>query len=520
MFELAKYQYVTDGTSEGTQLVADISPGSGSSAPRELTEANGKLFFAASDAQNSSGLYVTDGTNEGTNLIADLNLGRSFISRSLTQFNDKLYFVADDGENGRELYVSDGTSEGTQLVADINPGSGSSFDFFSNPYFAELDGKLYFRANDGENGSELYVTDGTGEGTQLVADINPGSSSSDPGELTQFDDKLYFVADDGENGRDLYVTNGTSEATQLVTDLNLGSGSSYSARLTVFNNELFFRANDERVGEELFKLTFDDGTVTQPLNPITGTDNDDNLIGTDADDEIAGNQGNDSITGKLGNDVLLGRSGNDVLDGGEGDDTLDGGEGTDTAVYQFAPAAATVTLDEESTPGTASDGYGGTDSLFDLENVIGSEFDDNLTGNSGNNSLTGRGGNDRIAGGEGDDFFTGSNGADILNGGAGSDRFIYLSANEGGDTIADFAVGTDKIVAVASSFGGGLSAGELPVESFVYGSAATSSEQRFIFDDASRELFFDADGSGAASQQLIATFEGESKLSAGDIQLL
>ena len=573
--ESGRELYVTDGTTEGTQLVKDIFPGSevlstrdfsgnprtvqSSSSPRYITELNDKLYFTATDGESGSELYVTDGTAEGTQLVKDINPGSdSSINPedrpNFTKFNGKLYFTADDGTSGSELFVTDGTTKGTNLVKDINPGSGSSSvvveetdfldrttSFYDSPNFTEFNGRLYFRANDGTSGSELFVTDGTAEGTKLVADINQGSGSSlivgeetylgrtfiddrptfidDRPNFTEFNDKLYFRANDGTSGEELYVTDGTTEGTKLVADINSGSGSSYPSSLTVFGNELFFNANDGTSGRELFKLTFD-GTVTQSLNPISGTANNDNLVGTDGDDEISGNGSNDGITGESGNDMLAGNSGNDVLDGGAGDDTLDGGEGTDTAVYQFAPAAVTVALGEPEMGGTASDGDGGTDSLFNLENAIGSEFDDNLTANSGNNSLTGRGGNDAIAGGSGDDFLTGSTGADILTGGEGSDQFVYLNPNEGGDTITDFVVGTDKIAAVASGFGGELSAGELPESSFVMGSAATNSEQRFVFNDASSELFFDADGSGAASQQLIATLDGVSNLSAGDILLL
>ena len=234
--------------------------------------------------------------------------------------------------------------------------------------------------------------------------------------------------------------------------------------LSVLGDELFFVANNGQVRGELFKLTFDgdgdvdnDGTITQPLKPIAGTSGDDNLTGTDANDEISSQGGNDGITGGLGNDLLKGQSGNDVLDGGAGTDTLNGGAGVDTVVYQFDPAGVTVDLNA----GAATDGYGDSDSLNNLENVIGSDFADNLTGNSSDNSLAGRSGDDSILGGDGADLITGSDGADTLGGGAGNDRFIYLNANEGGDTISDFSVGSDRILVVSGVFGGGLTAGTL-----------------------------------------------------------
>ena len=218
----------------------------------------------------------------------------------------------------------------------------------------------------------------------------------------------------------------------------------------------------------------------------------------------------------MGNDLLKGQSGNDALDGGAGADTLNGGNGVDTVVYQFDPAGVTVDLNTA----TATDGYGDSDSLNNLENVIGSDFNDNLTGDNNDNSLTGRSGDDLILGGAGADLITGSDGADTLGGGAGSDRFIYLNANEGGDTISDFTPGSDRILILSAAFGGELAAGTLANDNFVLGSAATNGNQRFIFNNESGELFFDSDGNGSSEQKLLAKLDGVSGLSAGDIQLL
>lgn len=92
--------------------------------------------------------------------------------------------------------------------------------------------------------------------------------------------------------------------------------------------------------------------------------------------------------------------------------------------------------------------------------------------------------------------------------------------NEGGDTITDFAVGTNKIAAVAAGFNSGSPVGVLPESRFATGSGAPSSEQRFVFSESCSELFFNTDGSGSSPQQLIVTLKGVSNLSAGDITLL
>ncbi len=92
----------------------------------------------------------------------------------LTRVGDLVFFAADDGVHGRELWISDGTLNGTRMLKDINRGRDSSL----LAHFSEVDGLLFFRADDGLHGRELWVSDGTAEGTRMVRDINPGSSPS------------------------------------------------------------------------------------------------------------------------------------------------------------------------------------------------------------------------------------------------------------------------------------------------------------------------------------------------------
>jgi len=102
------------------------------------------------------------GTAAGTVLVKDIKPGAGFSSPgSLTLVDGTLFFAADDGLNGRELWASDGTAAGTVLVKDINPGAGDSA-----PYeLATVNGTLFFRADDGTTGEELWTSDGTAAGT-------------------------------------------------------------------------------------------------------------------------------------------------------------------------------------------------------------------------------------------------------------------------------------------------------------------------------------------------------------------
>jgi ELWxxDGT repeat protein len=75
---------------------------------------------------------------------------------------------------------------------------------------------LFFTADDGASGRELWKSDGTEAGTEMVADIQPGATGSGPAELTAADATLYFVADDGVHGRQLWKSDGTATGTVLV----------------------------------------------------------------------------------------------------------------------------------------------------------------------------------------------------------------------------------------------------------------------------------------------------------------
>jgi ELWxxDGT repeat protein len=162
------------------------------SAPDHLTNVNGTLFFSADDGLGSgTELWMSNGTQAGTVMVADINqqptgqLGVDGDSNpdSLVSFNGLLYFSADDGINGRQLWVSNGTKQGTFLLQDINPAGDpgvADLTVVGSGKFA----RLFFIADDGSHGSELWSTDGTALGAALVRDITPGSAGSSLSDFT------------------------------------------------------------------------------------------------------------------------------------------------------------------------------------------------------------------------------------------------------------------------------------------------------------------------------------------------
>ncbi|MDJ0719355.1 MAG: hypothetical protein QNJ54_34905 [Prochloraceae cyanobacterium] len=102
------------------------------------------------------------------------------------------------------------------LVKDIFPGSNGSIP----ENLTNVNGTLFFTANDGINGKELWKSDGTEEGTTLVKDIRLGISSSNPSNLINLDGALFFTADDGINGTELWTLPPNEKPTAIILSSN------------------------------------------------------------------------------------------------------------------------------------------------------------------------------------------------------------------------------------------------------------------------------------------------------------
>jgi ELWxxDGT repeat protein len=302
------------GTRSGTRLVKDIDPGplvikkmekteTGSSAPDSVLRTKKWIYFQASTVKYGEELWKSDGTTSGTKIVKDIvpGPGDSGPEDIVSTAPRTTFFRAWDKKHGEELWRTDGTESGTKLIKDINPDlpPGARCDQsecgipkgWSHPDTVTVMGKqVFFAADDGKHGVELWKSDGTEKGTTLVKDINtvPGNSNpNDKGDainrsaevekLYVVGKTLYFRASDGKHGVELWKSDGTESGTTLVKDINPAApdpintackrrkscaGSSWVDDITVVGKtaagrRIYFTATDGKHGLELWKS---DGT--------------------------------------------------------------------------------------------------------------------------------------------------------------------------------------------------------------------------------------------------------------------
>ena len=263
--------WTSDGTVEDTHFLKEASFRRPCSDGKEdcpqltyntLTETNEALYYA------TDVLWKTDGTIEGTLQLTDEQSGFVYPS-NLTSVGETIFFV--NGWNDRsphggrgELWKSDGTSEGTVLVKDIYSG-----DLTSDPQdLTNVDGVVYFSANDGLSGRELWRSDGTPEGTRRVKNIWPGTGSSNPTNLHNVDGLLWFSAENGAGEAKLWTSDGTESGTRMVP-----SEVSAPDDFLLVDDELYFSAWTEANGRELWSMQLN------PDDAIQGDLDGDGVVG-------------------------------------------------------------------------------------------------------------------------------------------------------------------------------------------------------------------------------------------------
>ena len=311
----------SNGTKQGTRLVKDINPGplvineventeTGSSAPDNVLRKKNVIFFQATTAKHGDELWKSNGTTRGTKIVKDIvpGPGVSDPEDIVSTAPRTTFFRAWEKKHGEELWITNGTVKGTRLVRDINRDSppGARCDQgdcgvpkgWSHPDTVTVMGKqVFFAADDGIHGVELWKSDGTYRGTKIVKDINTVKGNSNPNDkgdaLTRSAEveklfvvgkTLYFRASDGKHGVELWKSNGTESGTKLVKDINPDppapintackdakscAGSSWADEMMRVGSTLYFTAKDGKRGIELWKS---DGTesgtkLVKNINP-------------------------------------------------------------------------------------------------------------------------------------------------------------------------------------------------------------------------------------------------------------
>lgn len=285
------------------------------------------------------------------------------------------------------------------------------------------------------NAQDLYSVNLVA-GERVTVDLK--SLGDQVGVLWQLDDGAFQLLESGgtftatENGvyRLLLVNQPDAGHPGPAVHYTLDVAIDYSAVAdTTPDYESIYTAHDGHGGSDsaAVNISYQEGCT------LLGTQGNDVLLGGAQNDTLYGGDGNDVLSGGAGNNDLYAGNGNDILFSGSGNELLDGGTGNNTASYALAESGVTVST---AHPGPQDTGGAGVDNLINIQNLIGSDFNDHLTGDEEANSLNGGLGNDVLIGGLGND---------TLIGGAGNDTFKWLAGDSGHDRVSDFSVGADTL---------------------------------------------------------------------------
>ena len=386
------------------------------------------MFAGGSD--DGIGLWITDGTAAGTYLVKDIDPTTSVWSvatapKQLTAVGDLVYFSADDGIHGEELWVSDGTTAGTRMVEDLNPGPGGSLPGVFVPFDAGINSPPFFI---GLQGGTIREDAAIGQfvGQFIVADEDGDSIT------------LSLIND--ADGR--FELRG--EALFLSGPVDHEAQSSHEILIDASDGEATTRAGFTIDIRDVFE-----GIGSLGDDELRGTEGEDNLRGGDGDDFLNGGGGADDLSGEQGSDRLLGEEGDDTLDGGTGTDTLNGGEGNDSLIG----GSDSADLRDVIYAGAGNDSVdagAGNDLVYGQDGndtIAGGAGVDELQGQDGNDVITGSNFSDLVFGGAGDDFVNGGFGHDRINGGSGADKFFHVGEEgHGSDWVQDYAAAEGDVL--------------------------------------------------------------------------
>jgi ELWxxDGT repeat protein len=240
--------------SEGKLWATKLAPGS-AVVPLDqpigygYVEYAGRVFyFSRAEHGGSFSVIATDGTPGGTYVVAR-GIGGYVQSDTPAVMGGHLYFMT--GGNGTRLWKTEGTFEGTVVVKEI-PGGGELLTVAGR--------RLFF-----SGGTNLWTSDGTGSGTYELPVLSTET-------IAAAGDRVVFRAADSTAGAELWVSDGTIGGTRLLRDIRNGTAGSQPSSMVRFGGLVYFRAADEVHGSEVWVT---DGTaegtkLVADVNPGTG----------------------------------------------------------------------------------------------------------------------------------------------------------------------------------------------------------------------------------------------------------
>lgn len=243
----------SDGTPEGTYVFVDACPG-GCSIPAYHDTKSGFVVYRDTLYMNLSGANITSTTGNLSSftLLKDLSMGGGApFPTTMTVWNDRLFFGGGN-INNQYLWISDGTTDGTVPIKEVDAAN-----------FMGLDSVLVFRGTSPETASELWRTDGTEAGTFMLKDIREGPAGSYPAYSLRsrgvvLNNKALFIADDGVHGEELWVSDGTPDGTFLLKDIGPDTSHALVILMGQIGNQQIFSTNVQNVGAQLWTT---DGTT-------------------------------------------------------------------------------------------------------------------------------------------------------------------------------------------------------------------------------------------------------------------
>ncbi len=255
--------WTSDGTVAGTHILKEfcyVECPEHAHSSSEYTVVGDEVYFARNAIgapPTAEALWRTDGTGAGTSPIVDANAAPIRWAHELTAADGQLYFQGYLPDSGYELWLAAGGL--AMPLGDINPGPGNA----RPRQLTWAAGTLFFHADDSVHGSELWKRSGTS--MQLVKDIRPGPSGSLGASIVDVPPPVsvggivYFLADDGVHGRELWRSDGSAAGTYLIRELASGPAHANVIALVASMNGVYLELRASGVPDQLWRS---DGTST------------------------------------------------------------------------------------------------------------------------------------------------------------------------------------------------------------------------------------------------------------------